>query len=115
MLQSGITKNGNPKVNYGTVFQVDVKDRFVKCNLSTKNYTREGEPTKYSNWFATFLGGDLAKAKTLQDKDHIVIKDWKIEKREYEKNGQRQWAYDVVIYQFDKQENNYESDDEEPI
>lgn len=61
------------KDSYATIFEPEVHDKFVACNLSTGRKLKEvddyGRP-KYANssWRATFVGNALAGAKALKEK-----------------------------------------------
>lgn len=64
--------------NFGTVFQVEVKEKVVQCNLSTSKKLPDGT-YKNSNWRAAFVGDAKAKAEGLKDKDRIEILEASVE------------------------------------
>ncbi len=97
------------KDSYATIFEPEVHDKFVACNLSTGRKLKEvddyGRP-KYANssWRATFVGNALAGAKALKEKDRIKIVSGTITHEKSDKtdaNGNARYFYNVTVFDFE--------------
>lgn len=95
-------------VRYMRVFNKEVSEKFVRCNLSEGEKQQDGTYKNYS-WRTTFVGGCLDKAKALNDKDVITITKGKVTNEYVKEQGK---AYvNVVVFDFDKQESNTSGND----
>lgn len=89
----------NIKNSRGTVFQVEVKEKQVQCNLSTGKKNQDDTYTNMT-WRARFVGNAFEKAKELQDKDRIEIINGAVENT-YDKENEKLYV-NVVIFDFNK-------------
>ena len=81
-----------------TVWKPEIKDKFVKANLSTSEKKQNGD-WENSNWNAMFVGRSLEFAKDLKDKDRIKIISAKIT-NVY--NAEKKVSYlNLVIFEAD--------------
>jgi len=57
---------------FGNVFDVEIKDKYVKAKLST---SRRDQNDAYvnSSWFVKFVGKSVTDAKNLEDRDRIKV------------------------------------------
>lgn len=80
-----------------TVFDVDVKEKYVAANLSTSKKNKDGTYTRMS-WKARFVGDACTRAADLIDKDKIEITSGAIE-NSYDKEAKKLWLT-VIIFDF---------------
>jgi len=57
---------------YAKVWKIEIKDRYVKAQISTSRKLPDGTYSN-SSWFASFLGSCVENAKLLKPKDSIKI------------------------------------------
>lgn len=70
---------------------------------------KNGNETLYKNtsWFNVAFFGDAAeKAKELKDRDKITILSGSVDKGFYEKDGEKFYPTNVVVYDFEWRETN---------
>lgn len=87
--------------SYGTVWQVEVEDRYVKANVSTSDKNPKAENGReYMSWPTRFVGEAFEKAKELEPKDRIVISSAKV-KNHYNKEEGKVYNT-LVVFDFEK-------------
>ena len=90
-----------------SVFELKESERrknTIDANVSSSRKTTNanGEETwEYMSWKARFVGQAYEKAKTLQDKDRIILKNAAIENN-YVKDTQKLWVT-LVVFDFEKE------------
>lgn len=57
---------------YAKIYDLDVQENFVRCNLSTGKRNRKGD-YEYMHWRGRIVGDALTKAATLQQGDSIRL------------------------------------------
>lgn len=95
--------------SYATVFQVNVKEKYVACNLSSSRRNKNESTDQYpvyinSYWNARFVGGCLEKAKDLNDKDRIKILSGSISHEKGSnvgEDGKNIYYYNLTIFDFE--------------
>lgn len=93
----------NIKDSYATVFNVEVKEKFVTANISTgEKITDQNGNVSYKNynWKAMFLGKAKNQAAKLTDKDRIKFNGVAIINA-YEKNGVKHYPTLIKIFDFE--------------
>lgn len=92
-----------------TVFEPRISSKLkntVLANISTyEGSDQEGNP-RYSSWNCKFVGGGFELAKTLKDRNKILIKRGKVENiynKEQEKLYVNVTVFEFDIYTSDKQ------------
>ncbi len=90
--------NLGKSTKYVSVFNPDVKEKYVQANLTT---SKKNEDSSYANmyWKSRFVGNAFEPAKQLKDKDKIEIKNGIIENT-YDKKTEKLWV-NVTIFEFD--------------
>lgn len=100
----------NVSNTYGSVFDVNVNDRFVGAHISTgrkdnRNSTPENPVWVNSYWNATFVGKCVESAKSLNQNDRIIIKNAVMSHEKsgkVDENGKNIYYYNLTIFDFDK-------------
>lgn len=90
--------NLGKSTKYVSVFNVDIKEKYVAANLTTG---KKNPDETYTNmyWKARFVGEKaLEKAKALKNKDKIEILKGTIENT-YDKENKNLWV-NVTIFDF---------------
>lgn len=62
----------NEPIKFVKVMKVEDKGKYVKATLSTSEKKQDGT-YEYSNWFSTFVGNSVDKAKKLNEGDKITV------------------------------------------
>lgn len=93
----------NVTKSYGTVWEVVVEEKYVKCNLSTskKDPTTESG-YRHMSWHTRFVGEAVEKAKELKDRDKIIINSARIENSYNKETGKLYLT--LVVFDFDMNE-----------
>lgn len=94
----------NIKDAKATVWQIEHKERYSQCNLSTSKKDKDG---KWHNmyWRTRFVGAAFAKSSELTDKSRIqivsgIIEQTKVEDKTY---------YNLVVFEFENLDKKAES------
>ena len=91
---------------YANVFDVEVKDNYVKAHLSTSRKDQNDEYIN-SNWFGYFFGKAKDKAAKLEDKSRIFIIQGGVTCEKYEDNeGESKYFTSVKVFDFVTLESN---------
>lgn len=91
---------------YANVFDVEVKDNYVKAHLSTSRKDQNDEYIN-SNWFGYFFGRAKDKAAKLEDKSRIFIIQGGVTCEKYEDSeGESKFFTSVKIFDFVTLESN---------
>lgn len=106
---------------YANVFDVVVKDNYVRAKLSTSRKDKDGEYIN-SSWFATFLGNSLGIAKKLKDKDRIIVTNGMVtyepmmDKNGIMKddNGKNRYGAKVLVFDMEMNSGTKSKDSEKP-
>ena len=92
---------------YMTIWSIEEKDGRYKGRASTSRKNKKDNTYVNSNWNVSFVGSASEKAKTLVEKDRIVVKagDLNVENIYLPENGDRKaTSYLLVtIFDFEKQ------------
>lgn len=84
------------------VFEVKESDKrknTVRANVSTYEGKGQDDKSRYSGWNSYFVGDAYEKAKSLRDKDQIVLKRAKVENF-FDKEKNRLYV-NLTIFDFD--------------
>lgn len=85
-----------------TVFKPEVmknRNNTVKGIISVCEGKNQNEEYIYSNWITLFVGDAFEKAKSLNNKDHIIITSGKVT-NEYNKEKKRAY-YTLVVFDYE--------------
>ena len=95
------------------IWEVDVKEKMVLCDLSTSEKNKDGEWEASNYYKVKFVGKCFENAKTLKKGDTIEIINGKIGKRKY----QEKYYDDVVVfaYRMEEGQKQYEPSGFKPV
>lgn len=72
----------------------------IRANVSTYEGKNQDEKARYSSWNSYFVGKAYEKAKTLYDKDQIILTNAKVENF-YDKEKERLYV-NLTVFDFEK-------------
>lgn len=100
---------------YLKIWQVDVNDKFVLCQVSSSSKQQDGT-YKNSSWYAKFLGKAKEDAVSLEIGDKVKVLTGAVENI-YNKELKKSFL-SVLVFSFEKVENSdrpYQADDDDEL
>lgn len=82
---------------YAKIYDLDIQDTFIRCNLSTSKKNKKGE-YEYMHWRGRIVGGMVDKARSIQPGDTIRL-ERAIAETYYVKEKNKAFT-SIVIFDF---------------
>lgn len=87
---------------HATFWEKEEFPKYTRVKISTADKQQDGSTT-YSSWYTSFVGKAHEKAKTLKQRDYIVLKSFKIsnEVHKSNKDGKNKLYFKFTVFDFD--------------
>lgn len=94
---------------YLTVFEIKEENGRVSGNVSSSRKGMKENERLYSSWKVSFVGKAKEQAKTLQEKDRILVKGAQLTNEPYvDSNNQKKYFVRLTVFEFDQLDSKYQ-------